>query len=54
MNPDVWGSLPHDLAAISAYYLGLKDEAIRHGKDAIELEPDNIRLVNNLEFYMKG
>ena len=51
MNPDVWGALPHDLAALSAHYLGNKDEAIKHGKLALELEPDNTRLKTNLEFY---
>lgn len=51
MNPDVWGMLPHDLAAIAAHHLGLKNEAIRHGKIALELEPENERLKSNLKYY---
>jgi glycosyltransferase involved in cell wall biosynthesis len=52
MDPSVWGSKPHDLLAISAYHLGDKSTAIKHGKIASELEPDNTRLKNNLVFYM--
>lgn len=51
MNPDVWGAKPHDLIAISAYHLGLKDDSILHGKIAVDYEPDNIRLLNNLKYY---
>lgn len=51
MDPEVWGSKPHDLAAISAHHLGLKEEAIRQGEIAVSLEPNDQRLINNLEFY---
>lgn len=53
MNPEAWGALPHDLLAISAHYLGIKDVAITHGKIAIELDPDNTRLINNLNYYLE-
>lgn len=46
-----WGSMPHDLAAIGAYHLGLKEEALVHGEMAVELDPDNERLRANLAFY---
>jgi glycosyltransferase involved in cell wall biosynthesis len=52
MNPEVWGALPHDLLAISAHYLGLKENAIHHGKIAVSLEPNNTRLSDNLKFYL--
>lgn len=52
MDPSVWGAKPHDLIAISAYHLGLKQEAIRHGQLAVDLEPCDARLVNNLKHYM--
>ena len=52
MNPEVWGALPHDLLAISAYHLGYKQDSIEHGKIAVDLEPDNQRLISNLEYYM--
>jgi glycosyltransferase involved in cell wall biosynthesis len=51
MDPSVWGSKPHDLLAISAHYIGLKDLAIEHGQIAVDLEPNNERLIKNLEFY---
>lgn len=50
-DPEVWGSKPHDLAAISAYHLGMKEEAIRHGAEAVRLSPDDERLIRNLEYY---
>ena len=51
MNPEVWGALPHDLAAISAYHLGKHDVAISQGEIAVNIDPDNERLKRNLEFY---
>ena len=53
MNPAVWEAMPHDLLAISAYHLGIKDEAIEHGKLALQFEPDNTRLSNNLKYYLE-
>ena len=50
-DPSVWGSKPHDLLAISAHWLGLKELAIEHGTIAVELEPNDERLKENLEFY---
>jgi glycosyltransferase involved in cell wall biosynthesis len=51
MDPEVWGSRPHDLAAVAAHNLGLKKEAIYHGEKAVELSPEEQRLINNLKFY---
>lgn len=51
MNPEVWGHLPHDLLAISAYHLQKIEIAIEHGQIAVNLAPDNTRLVNNLMYY---
>jgi glycosyltransferase involved in cell wall biosynthesis len=53
MNPEVWTAQPHDYLAISAFYLGNKDEAITHGKIALEFEPDNTRLKENLNYYLE-
>jgi hypothetical protein len=39
------------LAAIAAHHLGFKEEAIKHGANAVEFEPNNKRLIKNLEFY---
>jgi glycosyltransferase involved in cell wall biosynthesis len=51
MDPSVWGSKPYDLAAISAYNLGLKEESIKYGELAVQFEPTNKRLTSNLVFY---
>lgn len=47
-DPAVWGHWPHDLASIAAWHLGLKDEAYKHAKNAVELSPDDARLKANL------
>jgi glycosyltransferase involved in cell wall biosynthesis len=47
-----WGYYPYDLAALSAYKLGLYPQAIEYGKKAVELSPDDARLQTNLEFYL--
>ena len=46
-----WGSAPHDFAAISAYHLGLSDQAVQHGENALALEPGDARLQQNLNWY---
>jgi tetratricopeptide (TPR) repeat protein len=51
MDPSVWGYELHDLAAISAYHIGLKEEAIKQGQLAVDKEPNNERLLQNLAFY---
>lgn len=50
-DPAAWGSGVHDVLALSAYYLEKYDEAVEHGKKALELDPENKRLVTNLEWY---
>jgi tetratricopeptide (TPR) repeat protein len=50
-DPAVWGCLPHDLLAISAFNLGKFEDALRHGQIACTLEPSNTRLKQNLNFY---
>jgi hypothetical protein len=50
-DPEVWGSKPYDLAAISAWYMGLKEKALEYGQKAVEIEPSNTRLLENLEWY---
>lgn len=50
MNPEVWGAQPWDLASISAWHLGLKEEATQLLLEAIKLAPEDQRLKNNLQF----
>jgi glycosyltransferase involved in cell wall biosynthesis len=46
-----WNELPYDLAAISAYKLGFKEESITYGQKAVELNPNDKRLATNLTYY---
>lgn len=49
-----WGHEPYDYAALSAYNLGLYEKAYIYGKNAVELDPANSRLRDNLEFYKQN
>lgn len=49
-DPAVWGAQPHDLASISAWHVGLIEVSIAQARMAVEKEPDNERLVANLDF----
>jgi glycosyltransferase involved in cell wall biosynthesis len=51
-----WGSLPHDLLAISAFHTGKYDEAVEHGTLALSLalEEERARLSSNLSFYVSA
>ncbi|CAB4123799.1 hypothetical protein UFOVP45_29 [uncultured Caudovirales phage] len=46
-----WNELPYDLAAISAHKLGFKEESVKYGEKAMELNPNDERLATNLSFY---
>lgn len=47
-----WSSLPFDLASIAAYNVGSYEEAVKYGEIAVNLDPNNERLVSNLKHYM--
>jgi glycosyltransferase involved in cell wall biosynthesis len=49
-----WGELPHDLQAISSYYLGWKDNALKHGFIALSIKPNDKRLSDNIIFYKEN
>ena len=51
---EAWGSLPHDLAALAAHHLGLRDEAVAYGREAVRLAPADQRLRDNLDYYEAG
>lgn len=53
-DPTVWGHWPHDLAAISAWNMGLKDTAIEQARLAVRASPNDQRLINNLNFMEKS
>lgn len=46
-----WGSMADDLIAISSWQLGDFKTAVKHGSKAVEINPNDERLVKNLEFY---
>lgn len=48
VDPEVWGALPHDYASIAAYHLGMKDEALKQVRLALEHAPHDARLQGNL------
>jgi len=51
-DEEAWGYLPHDLAAIAAYRLGLFKEAESHGATATDLAPEDERIKTNYRFYL--
>lgn len=49
VDPACWGNVLYDLGAISAYYLGLYEEAKIFAVKALEYNPNDERLKNNLD-----
>lgn len=49
-----WGALPYDLVAIASYNLKKFEEALKYGTKAVELDPENQRLKNNIIHYSAG
>ena len=48
-DPAVWGSLPYDLACIASWELGRKEEAVKYITLALEKDPTNERLQENMK-----
>jgi tetratricopeptide (TPR) repeat protein len=46
-----WGALPYDLAALSCYNLGNNPKALEYNEEALKLDPSNLRLIENHQFY---
>ena len=46
-----WDHTPWDLAALAAYNLKKFDEALKYGTKALELNPNDARLLANLGYY---
>lgn len=46
-----WGHMAEDLVAVSAWQLGDYETALKHGRRALALAPDNERLQSNVRFY---
>lgn len=50
---DVWGAQVYDLAAISAWNMGLKAQSESHAVQAVQLSPQDVRLQNNLKLIQQ-
>jgi len=48
-----WSWEPYDLVALASYYLNLFPQALEYGKEALKLNPTDIRLQNNIAFYQE-
>jgi glycosyltransferase involved in cell wall biosynthesis len=48
-----WGFRLFDLAAIAAWHLNVMDKAVDWGQQALELDPGNQRLKDNLDFFIR-
>jgi len=48
-----WGFRLPDLGAIAAWHLNVMDRAVDWGQQALALDPDNQRLKNNLDFFVR-
>jgi glycosyltransferase involved in cell wall biosynthesis len=46
-----WGSIPYDLVAVSSYNLKYYRQALIFGKRAVNINPENKRLLGNLKLY---
>jgi tetratricopeptide (TPR) repeat protein len=43
--------MAYDLIAVSAWQLGDFKEALEYGQKAVEISPQDERLIKNLEYY---
>ncbi|BBY62970.1 tetratricopeptide repeat-containing glycosyltransferase [Mycolicibacterium helvum] len=48
-----WGASPHDLGAIACYWLGLYERSRDYAATALEIEPDDQRLADNLRLAVE-
>jgi glycosyltransferase involved in cell wall biosynthesis len=49
--PQAWGFMLPDVIAIAAYHLKFKEDAIKYGQMALDMNPTDGRLKTNLKFY---
>ena len=53
-EPDAYGWWPNDLAALSSFNLGLHVDALNFGQKAVDFNPTDERLKNNLVWYKRA
>ena len=49
-----WNFFAYDVAALCAHNAGAHELALEYGKQALELSPDDPRLKENLDWYLKA
>lgn len=49
-----WTWKPHDILAVAAHYLGNVDESLTHARRAIEMNPHDVRLRQNLRMIVEA
>ena len=49
LEPQSWGFLLDDYAAIAGFWLGIFPKALEHAQQALDFQPDDERLKNNLQ-----
>jgi glycosyltransferase involved in cell wall biosynthesis len=52
-DPHCWGFRLFDLGAIACWRVNMMDRAVEWGQKALELDPNNQRLKNNLDFFYR-
>jgi tetratricopeptide (TPR) repeat protein len=52
VTPEAWSAQMHDYHALAAHNLGLRQVAVEHGRIALDMNPTDKRLQDNLKFYM--
>jgi len=52
-TPEAWGARPYDLAAIAAWNLSQYEKAIEYGQQAVKLDPNDVRLSQNLTLFQQ-
>jgi len=53
-EPDAYGWWPNDMVALAAHKLGYFKEALHHGQIAVDLNPTDQRLKDNLVWYKRA
>jgi hypothetical protein len=53
-SEELWAWRLYDMQALSAHNLGDKAKAVKYGKLAVEGNPADLRLHNNMKFYEMG
>ncbi|HBI44065.1 MAG TPA: hypothetical protein DDY78_14615, partial [Planctomycetales bacterium] len=49
-----WGERLDDMASVCAWYMGLKDKAAEHLRQALTVNPGDARLQGNAKFILAG